>query len=261
MRNSPVKRIFSLTLVLAVFELRAATPPPAPPVSVGEKSVTSTIVITKSGTYDFKKVLHIWKGKSWSCNGEKENGPQILRIEADNVIIKNFHFIGDGKSKGSKGLGDPIHIAGCGTGQGNLCKGTGPRNVTLDGIYGHACEDLMTIGTPGSDNITIQNSYFKPTPSKSNWDKTIQINFGSRIKILNNIFAGGERCIRFKPNTQGEVIGNKFYGCNNAVKASSDDADIAPMKNGPTRVVYKSNKCYDCNNKVKVSGSKTYVEY
>lgn len=46
--------------------------------------------------------------------------------------------------------GDPIHITTCGKGQGNLCSRKGPHNVVLNGIYGHACEDLLTIGTPGA---------------------------------------------------------------------------------------------------------------
>ncbi|MEZ4814982.1 MAG: hypothetical protein R3A80_07235 [Bdellovibrionota bacterium] len=200
----------------------------------GTKSVTSTIVINKAGVYDFKNVLHIWKGKSWSCTAEKENGPQILRIEASDVTVKNFAYIGDGKTHGSKGLGDPIHVASCGSGQGNLCSKKGPKNVVLDNIYGHACEDMITIGTPGGSNITIKDSVLIATPSKSKWDKTIQVNFGKDIKIYDNVFVGGERCVRFKPNTSGEVVDNTFNGCNTAVQMSAKDKDIKPMTNGPS---------------------------
>ncbi len=233
---------------------------PLAPKSSGQKTVTKTIVITRPGTYDFKGVLHIWKGRNWNCNAGRENGPQILRIEADDVIIKNFHFVGDGNTHGSNGLGDPIHIASCGTGQGNTCKGRGPSRVTLDGIVGHACEDLLTIGTPGSDSITIRNSYFRATPSKSAWDKTIQINFGTRIKILNNTFVGGARCVRFKPRTQGEVLNNKFYNCETAILASSNDADISPMKNGSTRVRVKGNKFYNVKRETQKKGSEVRFE-
>ena len=220
----------------------------------GTKSVSNTIVINKSGTYDFKNVLHIWKGKTWNCTAEKENGPQILRIEASNVVIKNFSFIGDGKTHGSKGLGDPIHIASCGEGQGNLCGKNGPKNVVLDTVYGHACEDMITVGTPGTSNITIQNSVLIATPNKSSWDKTIQINFGKDIKVFDNLFVGCVRGVRFKPNTSGEVDGNTFNDCQTAIQLSSKDADISPMKNGPSKAYLKGNtyngagvKCKDGN--------------
>jgi len=247
---------FGMILVPALSVVAA----PKEPIHNGTKNVSSTIVISKPGTYDFKGVLHIWKGKSWGCTSEKENGPQILRIEANDVIVKNFYYVGDGKTHGSNGLGDPIHVATCGTGQGNQCPSGGPKRVTLDNIFGHACEDLLTIGTPGIDNITIQNSYFKATPNKNNWDKTIQINFGQRISIKNNIFVGGARCVRFKPNTQGEVINNQFYDCQTAIQASSNDADISPMKNGPTRVLVRGNKYTNVGNQVKTLGSQVTIE-
>jgi len=228
---------------------------PKPPVSVGERTVTKTIVITKAGTYDFKSVLHIWKGANWNCNAEKENGPQILRIEADNVVVKNFHFIGDGKTKGSNGLGDPIHVTTCGKGQGNLCDRNGPRNVTLDGISGHACEDLITVGSPGARDITIKNSYLKAAPNKSSWDKTIQINFGKNITIHNNVFVGGVRCIRFKPNTTGTVTNNKFHDCGVGLLVSSNDPDVEPMQAGPSTVKIKNNS----NMKTQTKGSQARI--
>lgn len=208
----------------------------------GTKSVTKTIVINKSGVYDFKNVLHIWKGASWNCNAEKEHGPQILRVEASNVTIKNFAYIGDGKTHGSKGLGDPIHIASCGTGQGNKCSKSGPKNVVLDNIFGHACEDMITVGTPGTSNITIQNSTLIATPSKSSWDKTIQVNFGTNIMVYDNVFVGCERGLRLKPNTSGDAQGNIFNNCKTAIQMSTKDADIAPMKNGPSKAYLKDNK-------------------
>jgi hypothetical protein len=219
--------------------------------------VKNTIVITKSGTYDFKGKFHVWKGAKWNCNGEKENGPQMLRIEADNVVVKNFKFVGDGKTYGSYGLGDPIHVTTCGRGQGNLCSRPGPKNVVLDGIQGHACEDLITIGSPGADNITVQNSVLRATPDKSHWDKTIQINFGKNIHIRNNRFEGGQRCIRFSPSTTGDVIGNTFNGCDTAVKASShtNSMSVSPQKTGPTIVTVKNNKLNGVRNEVETEGS------
>lgn len=229
----------------------------------GMKSVSNTIVINKAGTYDFKNVLHVWKGRSWSCNGSKENGPQILRIEASNVVVKNFAFIGDGKTHGSKGLGDPIHITSCGSGQGNTCSKSGPKNVTIDGAFGHACEDMITIGTPGSNNVTIKNSVLIATPSKSAWDKTAQINFGKNINFYDNVFVGGVRCIRYKPQTSGDVEGNTFNGCSTAVQLSAKDADIKPMKNGASSVYLKGNsynggavKCKD-GKSISSSGQQT----
>jgi hypothetical protein len=259
-----IKNIKNLIVTLSIFCTQAYafgskkpdevdTKPPKP---TGEKIVRSTIVITKAGTYDFKGVLHIWQGDSWSCNGQRENGPQILRIEADNVTVKNFHFVGDGKTKGSHGLGDPVHITTCGRGQGNLCARQGPRNVVIDGLVGHACEDLITIGTPGARDITIKNSYLKATPSKSAWDKTIQINFGKDIKIINNTFIGGERCIRFKPNTTGEVRNNKFDNCNTGLLVSSNDPDVEPMEAGPSTVKISGN----VNMKTQTKGDKAVIE-
>ena len=218
-----------------------AAPPATEPVYSGTRNVTETIVIKKPGTYDFKNVLHIWKGQNWNCGADKENGPQILRVEASNVTIRNFAYVGDGKTRGSKGLGDPIHIATCGKGQGNLCSGS-VRNVVLDGIYGHACEDMITIGTPNSENITIQNSVLKANPNKKNWDKTIQVNFGREINIVNNRFVGGVRCVRFKPNTTGTVLDNVFENCSSPIRVTSNDADISPMKNGPSTVEVRRNK-------------------
>lgn len=228
--------------------------PPSAPKSSGSVNVTKTIVITKSGTYDFKKKLHIWKGKKWSCGADKENGPQILRIEASNVIIKNFHYKGDGKD-GSNGLGDPIHIATCGEGQGNRCPRGGPRNVVLDGIVGHACEDMITVGTPGARDITIRNSYLRGTK-----DKTIQINFGEDITIEKNTFVGGGACVRFKPRTSGKVINNKFYGCGTALRASANDPDISPMQAGHTSVIFKGNKFENVGRELQTKGSQVTIK-
>jgi hypothetical protein len=224
-------------------------------------NVTQTIVLNERGrTYDFSGKLHVWKGRNWNCNAEREDGPQILRVEADNITVKNFKFIGDGRTNGSNGLGDPIHVASCGDGQGNLCSRRGPRNVVLDGIQGHACEDMITIGTPGSENITIQNSVLRATPRKASWDKTIQINFGKNIRILNNRFEGGVRCVRFKPNTTGEVRGNTFNGCGTAIQASSNDADIKPMRNGPTVVTVRNNRYVGVGTQVRKIGSQVTIK-
>lgn len=251
------KHTFLFVNLFVALNVLAAPPEPA---HNGQKNVTDTIVISKAGTYDFGSVLHVWKGKSWDCLGDKENGPQILRIEADNVTIKNFHYVGDGKTKGSKGLGDPIHITSCGTGMGNNCKARGPKNIVIDGLSGHACEDLITIGTPGSDNITIKNSWMKANPKKSSWDKTLQNDFGSRVNIENNDFVGGKMCVRFKPNTQGSVIGNRFWNCEVALRATSDDPSLPQMSKGPVRVLYKSNKCNSCGSEIKTSGDQVYIE-
>jgi len=255
------KFTFLFLISSALYTNSVSAAAPAEPKPVGEKSITSTIVITKSGTYDFGKVLHIWKGTNWSCTGDKENGPQILRIEANDVTVKNFYFVGDGKTKGSKGLGDPIHITSCGKGMGNTCPSGGPKRVTLDGISGHACEDLITIGTPGIDDITIKNSYFKANSKRSSWDKTLQNDFGTRVKILNNTFNGGKMCVRFKPNTDGEVIGNFFYDCEVAIRATSDDAgSVDNMKNGPVKLKVRDNKYEKVGSQMKNSGSQVYIE-
>ncbi len=255
-----IHKILSLIIGSSAY----ATPPPATePAYTAIKDVTATIVINKSGTYDFKSVLHVWKGKNWGCN-QNENGPQLLRVEASNVVVKNFYYAADGRSHGSNGVGDPIHIASCGKGQGNLCSGS-VKNVTLDNIYGHACEDMITIGTPGNDNITIQNSVLRTNPNPKYIDKTVQINFGTRINFINNRFVGGARCILFKPNTSGSVIGNVFEGCGPPVLASSNSADIKPMKNGPITVEMRQNTYtkwgtrLSCNGKTKFNTDGVYT--
>jgi len=212
----------------------------------GTVNVKDTIVINKPGVYDFKNVLHIWKGKNWGCTGV-ENGPQMLRIEVSNVVVKNFAFVADGKSFGSVGIGDPIHVATCARGQGNLCTGV-ISNVVLDGINGHACEDLLTMGTPGVKNVTVQNSILRANPDQKLWDKTIQNNFGANLNFINNRFIGGVRCIRLKPNTSAYIANNEFINCEMPVLATSNDADISPMKNGPTTIQMKGNKYSGTNN-------------
>ena len=242
-QNIKTHLVLSLTLTLGVTPVLAQNMSDLYKLSRfnGTKDVSKTIVITKAGTYDFKNVLHVWKGTNHDCDGGKENGPQILRVEASNVVIKNFAYIGDGKTHGSRGLGDPIHITSCGRGQGNTCGSKGPRNVTLDRIYGHACEDMITIGTPGTRNVTIQNSTLIPVPNKGKWDKTIQINFGTDHKILKNKFIGGLRCVRLKPNTSAHIKGNSFSGCKYGVLMSTRDADISPMKDGPSTAYLSGN--------------------
>lgn len=221
------------------------------------REVTSTIVITRAGTYDYSGILHIWKGPAGGCE-QKENGPQILRIEADNVTIKNFAFRGDGQA-GSATLGDPIHITTCGKGQGNECPRSGPRSVVLDGIVGHACEDLITAASPGGDNITIQNSVLFANPDTRYRDKTVQFNFGQNFLLRNNVFVDGERCTRFKPNTSGRLEGNTFWDCKNPSRISSDDADIAPMRNGPVTVRLKNNVFRGCSTAITRGGSQAKV--
>lgn len=221
------------------------------------KEVTSPIVISRSGTYDFSGILHIWKGPAGGCE-QKENGPQILRIEADNVTIKNFAFRGDGQA-GSSTLGDPIHVTTCGRGQGNECPRPGPRSVVLDGIVGHACEDLITAASPGGDNITIQNSVLFANPNPRFRDKTVQFNFGQNFLLRNNVFVDGERCTRFKPNTSGRLEGNTFWDCKNPSRISSDDADISPMRDGPVTLRLKNNIFRGCSTVVTRSGAQAKV--
>lgn len=221
------------------------------------KEVRSTIVITAPGTYDFAGILHIWKGPAGGCE-QKENGPQILRIEADNVVIKNFAFRGDGKD-GSSTLGDPIHVTTCGRGQGNECTRPGPKRVILDGIVGHACEDLLTAASPGGENITIQNSVLFANPAPSQRDKTLQFNFGTNFTLRNNVFVDGERCTRFKPNTTGLLEGNTFWDCAYPSRISSNDADITPMRNGPVTLRLKNNAFKRCKTVVSRSGDQATV--
>jgi hypothetical protein len=233
----------------------------------GTKNVTSTIVITKPGTYDFKNVLHIWKGKDWKCADEKENGPQILRIEASNVVVKNFAFVGDGKSYGSKGLGDPIHITTCGKGQGYDCP-PGMENITLDKIEGNGCEDLINIGTPNTKNITIQNSTFWPNPKPQDKSKLLYVNYGKNLIIRNNIFHGIKgvvRAIRIMPNNSALIENNTFDSLSIGVQFTSEVTFPDRIKPGPTTIQFKGNKFTNtkvqgnCDFKNDIYGDGVYV--
>ena len=107
---------------------------------------------------------------------------------------------------------------------------------------------MITIGTPGGSNITVQNSILRANPNKKVWDKTIQNNFGKNLSFINNRFIGGARCIRLKPNTSAYIAKNEFINCATPVLASSNDKDITPMKNGPVIFEMKGNKYSGTNN-------------
>ena len=222
-----------------------------------KKNVYQTIVINKPGTYDFKGVLHVWKGKDGQCK-QKENRSQILRIEASNVRIKNFFYRGDGKG-GSKRLGDPIHVATCGRGQGNLCPQQYQTNVTLDRVIGHACEDMITIGSPKARKITVRDSIIFPNPTKKYRDKNVQVNFGKDLVFYRNLFAGGERCVRLKPRTNTKLIQNTFIGCRESVRITGNDADIKPMKDGTARVEIRDNHFRKCKSAIVRGDKRTKV--
>eukprot|EP01098_Paradermamoeba_levis_P003664 TRINITY_DN1644_c0_g1_i3.p1 TRINITY_DN1644_c0_g1~~TRINITY_DN1644_c0_g1_i3.p1 ORF type:complete len:371 (+),score=70.34 TRINITY_DN1644_c0_g1_i3:122-1234(+) len=208
------------------------------------QDVEETIVISKPGTYDYSGILHLWKGTDGGCE-QKENGPQILRVEADNVVVKNFHFRGDGNA-GTKGLGDPIHVTTCDKGQGYSCPRKGPKNVVLDGIIGHACEDMITVGTPGADRITIKNSILYANPNPHCRDKTLQFNFGTNIRVENNTFVGGVRPLRFKSRMTVEVANNRFYGASDPIRLTVTDSDFPQMVTGPSTVKVVNSEFIGC---------------
>jgi hypothetical protein len=131
--------------------------------------------------------------------------------------------------------------------------------VVLDGIVGHACEDLITAASPGGDNITIQNSVLFANPNPRFRDKTVQFNFGQNFLLRNNVFVDGERCTRFKPNTSGRLEGNTFWDCKNPSRISSDDADISPMRDGPVTLRLKNNIFRGCSTVVTRSGAQAKV--
>lgn|GEM_PF-1954090 len=207
---------------------------PPDPTFKSTKNITKTIVITKSGTYDFKNVLHIWKGKG-SCN-QTENQPHILRIQASNVTVKNFAY---------RNAPDGIHIATCGSGQGNTCSGK-ISNITLDNVVGWACEDVLTTGR-GTSRITIKNSMFLGNPNTNYRDKCIQVNFGDDLTITHTIFKNCKRPIRFKSGSQIKLIGNRFYTFQHAVKGDTykDISNIIP--NRQANVTAEKNHFQDGN--------------
>lgn len=214
--------------------------------------VFETIVINKPGVYDFKNVLHVWKGQSWPCTGDLEHGPQILRVEASNVTIKNFAYLGDGKTRNSHGLGDPIHIATCARGQGNKCD-PGPDSVTIDSMYGHACEDLLTTGR-GVTHLTVKNSTLLANPDKNTWDKTFQINFGKGLVFENNAFWGGEYCIRILQGVDAVINDNTFYQCRDAVKMGSAEATFANLIPETSKIYFNNNVMSGVKNNVVCDG-------
>lgn len=218
------------------------------------KDVFETIVIKEPGTYDFKNVLHVWKGQDWSCGADKEHGPQILRVEASNVVIKNFAYIGDGKNYESMGLGDPLRIATCARGQGNLCP-AGPIDVTLENIFGHACEDLLTTGN-GVSNLTIKNSTFLAGPNKETWDKIFQLNFGKNISIFGNYFLGGEYAIRVAQGVELNVNSNIFQGSRDAVKMGSVVASFRGLPEEKSALIFSQNSLINVKNAVTCDGKK-----
>jgi len=195
------------------------------------KTFNKTIVIKKSGTYDFKNVLHKWTG-SGKCI-QRENQTQCLRIEADNVTVKNLAIKGN--------CGDVIHISNSSRGQGNY--GNGPKNVTIDNLTAHACEDLLTTGK-GVKNFTLKNSTLFGNPNSSQRDKIVQLNFGDNIKIQNNKFVDSIRCLRIKPRVKVSATGNSFFNCKQPILASATDADVQNMRNGKPSIKESGNKFY-----------------
>lgn len=164
------------------------------------KVVKKTIVLSKPGTYDFKGVLHVWKGKG-KCN-QKEGQPSILKVTSDNVVVKNFYW---------ENAPDGVHVF--------RTKGTPIRNVTLDNIRGHACEDALTIR---GEDIIVQNSELRDNP-KGESDKTVAAASSKNLLFKNVTFKGGGKCIRFKSGADIRVEDSVFDGCDLPVVGDTTD--------------------------------------
>jgi hypothetical protein len=217
---------------------------PPNPTFTQTRDVTSTIVISQPGVYDYQNVLHIWRG-SGSCN-QTENQPHILRIAASNVTVKNFAY---------RNAPDGIHIATCGTGQGNTCTGT-IRNIMLDNITGWTCEDALTTGK-GTSDITIQNSFFMGNPNTNFRDKILQLNFANNLKIYNTIFKDSPRMVRFKSGSTITLKFNRFYNFTQAVRGDTYQDITGIIPNVPAVITSEGNHFQDGDRAFSVMGRVT----
>jgi hypothetical protein len=224
-----MSKVFSTAILLLSFSAQAYDTERASPSDFKEtKNVTKTIVITKSGSYDFKNVLHVWKGKG-KCN-QQENQPYVLRIAASNVTIKNFAYIN---------APDGIHIGTSSKGQGHS-DGKPISNITLENVTGWACEDALTTQY-GVGNVTIKDSKFHGNPNASYRDKILQFNFGKLIRILSSSFFDSITCVNLRGGIEAYVEDSYFEKCSTGLRATTLEGYKGKMRKDPIEVYTSKN--------------------
>lgn len=158
---------------------------PPSPEFYKSKSVRSTIVISQPGVYNYKNVLHKWRG-SGKCN-QDERQPPIMLIKSSDVTIKNFAY---------KDAPDGLHVYGS-------SKSRPIRNIKLENVVGWACEDALTLRHV--NGIEISLSTFLENPTSKYRDKMGQLAVGRNVKISNTRFIGEGRPVRLKTGASIEV--------------------------------------------------------
>lgn len=116
------------------------------PSKFGEKfkNLHKTIVIRKPGVYDYKGVMHIWKGEG-NCTVFGAKYP-VMEIHADNVTVRNF---------GYKDATVGIVVS-------DKESGEARRSVVLENIEGLACREALELPR-ASQNVMIKDSIFRVT--------------------------------------------------------------------------------------------------
>lgn len=112
------------------------------PSKFGEKFINlhNTIVINSPGVYDYKGVMHVWKG-SKMCNIFGADAT-VMEINSDNVTVKNFGF---------KDAVAGIKI--------NSEDGIPRKNVTISNVDGHSCYSAIQL-PKASINLRLEDSNF-----------------------------------------------------------------------------------------------------
>jgi hypothetical protein len=173
----------------------------------GHKNVSQPIIIDRPGVYDFKRVLHRWRGAG-SCD-QGEGQPYILLITANNVTVKNFYY---------QGAPDGVHVRCHDNRDG--CKGE-IRNIVLENMRGHACEDALTVRR--ARNVHIKGGLFAENPDSRYRDKTMAMNSSKEVLIDGVYFKGGATCVRFKSGADIRVKDSVFDGCNHPFIGDTTD--------------------------------------
>jgi len=198
------------------------------------KSIRNTIYIREPGIYDFKNVLHIWKGKKWPH--DKEYGPPALHILVSNVTIKNFAV---------SGAPDGVHVGSLPwSGANAVRKHSLVENVRFQNLQvTRIREDALTC-QKNTRNVRIEDSHF--------WggsDKVIQNDHCKGLSVERCGFYKGTRCIRWKAGTSGEVRDCRFLKCDFPIKADGNTwPEQGPVgrkrKGGPVRLHIENNLFY-----------------
>ena len=180
------------------------TPEIPAPIFQGTKSVRKTIEIREAGTYDFKNVLHEWKGEKWGR--DREYGSPVLQVFVSDVTVKNFAYAGSP---------DGVHVGALAWSSENAVREADTvENVRFIGLQAiDIREDAVTLQM-GTQNVSLENCQF--------WgalDKVVQNDHCKELRVEECSFYGGARPLRFKANTSGIVRNCLFLKNAQAIKA------------------------------------------